>query len=207
MPAPGADADRGNREPPRDRSRHRPWDALQNDCKAARRLKRDRVFVQLARLVPLATLGLVAAEDGGGLRGQADVAHHRDAGAPHGRRPAHGFAAALELDRVGPRLLDEAAGVSNSLLVRHLVAHERQVADHQRAVAAASNGTGEDQQLIHGGTDRGHRVVAKHVVRRRVADEHEVDAAPVDDPGGGMVVGRDHDDRVAADLHLGQGRQ
>ena len=106
---------------------------LEDDREAAGRLQRQRLLGELRRRLGGLALGLEAAEGGGGLRRQADVAHHRDAGADDRPRPLDGGAAALELDGVAAGLLDEALGVLDRLLVRALVGAERHVADQQRA--------------------------------------------------------------------------
>ena len=67
------------------------------------------------------------------LRRQADVAHHRDARPDDRPRPIDRGAAALELDRVAARLLDEPLRVLDRVLVRALVGAERHVADQAAA--------------------------------------------------------------------------
>ena len=63
-------------------------------------------------------------------------------------------------------------------------------------------GGGEHQQLVHG--DRDGVRVAEHVVGGAVADQDDVDAGGLDRLGAGMVVRRDHDDRLAQRPHLGE---
>src|SRR5919197_290081 len=96
-----------------------------------------------------AALRAVAAERGRGLRRQADVPHDRDPGA-HDRAGAgdRGRAAALELDRVAARLLDEAHRRGDRLLVADLIGPERQVADEERRLQAAARGLGEHEHLV-----------------------------------------------------------
>ena len=88
-----------------------------------------------------AALGAVAAERGGRLRRQPDVAHDRDAGGDDraGARDGH-RAAALELDRVAARLLDEPHRGRHGLLVGDLVGPEREVGDQERRPQAAPGG-------------------------------------------------------------------
>jgi hypothetical protein len=130
------------------------------------------------------------------------VAHDRRAGLDDRAGPLGHLAAALELDRVAARLLDEPVGSGDRLLVGGLVAAERQVADHQRRPEAAADGAGEHQQLVH--RDRDRVAVAEHVVGGRIADEHDVDAGVLDDQGARVVVGGDHDDRLAQRALLGE---
>ncbi len=109
-------------------------------------------------------------------------------------------AGALDLDRVGARLLQEADRVVQRLLVRDLERPERHVGDHERPARAAVDRAREHDQLVH---RRGHgRVVAEHGHRRRVADEDDVGARLVGEPPGRRVVGGDHRDRLAPRLQL-----
>ena len=109
------------------------------------------------------------------------MAHHRDAGVDDRLRAIGRCAAALELDRVAAGFLDEALSVRDRLLVRGLVAAERHVADQQRGLQSATHRAGEHHHLVH--RDRGGVRVAEHDHRRRVADQHEIDAGLVDDGG------------------------
>ena len=90
---------------------------LQHDREGARLLDRERIGEQLARRLDRLALHAVAAEAVDRLRRQADVAHDRDAGAgdrlDRPRRPH----AALDLDRLGAGLADEAAGVARASLL------------------------------------------------------------------------------------------
>ena len=61
---------------------------------------------------------------------------------------------------------------------------------------------GEDEHVLHRRRDG--RVVAEHGHGRRVADEDDVDAGRVREPPARVVVGGDHDDLLAAALHLGE---
>ena len=115
-------------------------DRLEDDREAARLLQRERVVEHLAGARGRAALGAVAAEHRGRLRRQADVAHHRDAGAHDRPGALGGRAAALELDGVAARLLDEAVRGVDRLRVGGLVGAERQVADQQRRPQAAADG-------------------------------------------------------------------
>ena len=63
------------------------WDRLEHDREAAGLLQRDRVTRNLERAFGVATLGAVAAERRGRLRGQADMAHDRDPGVDDRSRP------------------------------------------------------------------------------------------------------------------------
>ena len=115
-------------------------DRLEDDREAARLLQRERVVEHLAGARRGAALGAVAAEHRRRLRRQPDVAHHRHAGAHDRAGALGGRAAALELDRVAARLLDEAVGGLDRLGVGGLVGAERQVADEQRRPQPAADG-------------------------------------------------------------------
>ena len=130
------------------------------------------------------------------------MAHHRDAGADDGAGALGRGAAALELDRVAARLLDEAVRGLDRLRVGRLVGAERQVADQQRRLQAAPDGAREHQQLLDASPARCR--VAEHVVGRGVADEDDVDAGLLDHERARVVVGGDHHDRLAQRPHLGE---
>jgi hypothetical protein len=153
-----------------------------------------------------AALRAVAAERRRGLRRQPDVAHDRHAGADDRARPRDRHRpAALELDRVAARLLDEAQRAADGLLVGRLVGAERQVADEQRGAQPAPHGLRQDEHLVELDGDR--RGVAEDGHRARVADEHDVDAGRLGGARAREVVGGHHDDRLAEALHVGQPRQ
>ena len=122
------------------------------------------------------------------------------AGARDGHR-----AAALELDRVAARLLDEPHRRRDRLLVGDLVGPEREVADEERGAQPAPGGAAEHEHLVD--VDRHRRGVAEHGHGAAVADEHEVDAGRLGGPRAREVVGGDHHDRLAEALLLGQPRQ
>ena len=98
-------------------------------------------------------------------------------------------------------LLEEPPGGAQGVLVAHLVRHERQVGDHERAPAGARDGGGQHQHLVHRG--RHGRAVAEHGHRARVAHEHEVHAGALRDAPGRIVVGGHHHERAAVALGLG----
>ena len=194
-----ADPDRGDAQPLGDLRGHRRRNRLEHDREAARRLERTRVVQQAAGLVGGAALCPESAERGGGLRRQADVAHHRHTGPDDRLGAGERRACSLELDGVRAGLLDEPDRVGDRVCVRHLEGAERHVGDHERAPRAARHGPREDDHLVH---RRGHRrIVAEHGHRGRVADEDQVDAGGVRETPRGRVVRRHHHDRLVALLH------
>ena len=154
-----------------DRLGDRGGHSLEDDREAADRLQGERLLEQLDRTLRRLALGFVAAERGGRLRGEADVAHHRDAGADDRPRALYGGAAALELDGLAAGLLDQALGVLDGELVARLVAAHRHVADHERRLQAAPHGLAEHDHLLH--RDRLGARVSEHDHRRRVADQDD----------------------------------
>src|SRR3954451_2800044 len=90
-----------------DRAGHVSRDRLEYDREAAALLERDGVVEYGAGALGGAALGAVAAERGRGLRRQGDVAHARHTGVDDRTGALCHRAAALELDGVAARLLDD----------------------------------------------------------------------------------------------------
>ena len=147
------------------------------------------------RLAALASLGAVAAQGGGRLRREPDVAHDRDAGgddrlgAPADVPPRSSFTA------WSAALLDETDGGRHGLGVGDLVGAEGQIGDEQRAAQPAAHGAHQHEELVH--RDGDGAVVAEHHVGGAVADEHDVDAGGIDDLRRRVVVGGHHHDEAA----------
>ena len=85
----------------------------------------------------------MAAESVLALRRVADVRHHGNAGADDAADLLAAALAALELDRVGARLLHEADGGVQGLVGTVLVRAERHVGDDERALDGARDGSRE----------------------------------------------------------------
>ena len=130
------------------------------------------------------------------------MAHDPDAGARDRADARERRARTLELDHVGAALLDEANRVVDGVVVRGLVGAERHVADDQGALGRSRDRAGEEEHLVH--RHRHGRVVPEDDHRGSVADKDQVDPGRVRQPGAGRVVRSDHDDLVAAALHLEQ---
>ena len=113
------------------------------------------------------------------------------------------LAAALQLDRLGAGP-DQDGGVADGVVAGRVVAHPRQVADHERARAPRRSRRrrprlhrrGVVGHVVHGHVQR--VVVAQDHHGERVADEDQVDAGGVRLPGAGRVVGGHHDQRIAS---------
>ncbi len=187
---------RAPRDPRRDDGR----DGLEHEREAARRLQRARVLDQALRLLRRPALRPETAQRGRRLRCQADVPHHRDAGRHDGHHAAQHRTGALELDRVGARLLDEADRVLDRGLVRDLERAERHVRHDERPPRAACDRAREHDHLVHRG--RHGRVVSEDGHRGRVADEHDVGAGLVGQAARRRVVRGHHHDRLAPCLQL-----
>ena len=115
----GADADRGDAEPLRDGGGQLLRNELQDHRERAGFLDRQGVVEERAGLVAgLALDADLAAHPVLGLRGPADVAHGRDAGADEGLDDAGGADAALDLDGLGAAVLEEPARVLERLVGR-----------------------------------------------------------------------------------------
>ena len=193
----GADADGGDVERRRRRRGDGAGDALEDDREAPRVPKPNRAIDHLHRLVVAPTLGPEPAEDGDGLRGEADVAHHRDAGVDE--RPGGVDATrptALELHRVHAPLLQKPRRGRHRVRGAPLVGAEREVADEEGPRGAARDRAAVREHLVEGDGER--RVVAVHDHRRAVPDEAHVEAREVDVHGARVIVRGDDADALAA---------
>ena len=129
-----------------------------------------------ARLLRRPSLRLEAAERGRRLRRQPDVPHHGDPGADDRPRAGDHGPGTLELDRIGPGLLDEADRVRERRLVGDLERAERHVGDDQRPRAPRVTAR---VSISISSIDAAPSVVPEHDHRRGVADEDELDAGRV----------------------------
>jgi hypothetical protein len=128
---PGADSDHGDVEALHELVGHGRRDGLEDDGEASRLLERDRVVSDRERPLRRPALGPITTECGRRLRREADVPHDGNARVDDGASALGARTPALELDGVAARLLDEALGGGDRLLVRPLVGAEGQVADEQ----------------------------------------------------------------------------
>src|SRR5439155_18701052 len=117
----GADPDHGDLELRHQGLGYRGRDRLEDDREAANGLEGQSLLGESGGRLRGPALRLEAAQGGCGLGGQTDVPHHRNPGADDRAGPVDGRATALELDGIAGGLLDEALGVLDRLLVRHLV--------------------------------------------------------------------------------------
>jgi hypothetical protein len=134
---------------------------------------------------------------------QADVTHHRDAGADEATHELGVDRTTLELDGVAVALLHELAGAGHALLDRRLVRHERHVADDVGPPGAARDRATVVRDLIERDGKRG--FVALHHHAQRVADEQNVRSGLVEEARERSVVGGEHGDSLTTLFHLPQG--
>src|SRR5437588_1026575 len=146
----GADPDGGDGQGRGDLAGERRGDTLEHDAERPRRFQLTGVLEDPGGDLGVLALDLEAAQPVHALRRQTDVAHDRDSGLgqPAGRLD-RGRPAALQLHRVHPRLLEQAAAVVDRLLDRGLVGEEGQVTDQQGVARAARHGPAEHDQLVH----------------------------------------------------------
>ncbi len=142
------------------------------------------------------------------LRGEAEVAHHRDLGVQQGRQVSGALAAALQLHRLHASLAHQAQARAGCLAGIDMEAAVRQVDDDGQAGAGPDHRRPVMRHVVEGDLQCG--VVAQQHLAQGVAHQQGVDAPGGGHPGGGDVVGG-HDDQalvVAAGAaeHL-EGRQ
>ena len=147
-----------------------------------------------------AALRLEAAEHRRRLRRQPDVAHHGNARADERPHPRQHRPRALDLHGVGAGFLDEADAFSTAGSSETWKEPNGMSRDDERPPRAARHRARQHDHLVH--RRRHGRGVAEHGHRRRVADEDDVHAGLVGQAAARRVVRRDHDDPLAALLHL-----
>ncbi len=185
----GADADGRDAQAPRDLLPEPGRYRFEHDEARARRLELHGVLDQLLLCVLALALHAVAAELVHRLRGEADVAAHRNAALGEKAHRFGDLGAALELHhlRAGRHQFGRAA---ERLLWRFLIAAERHVADEKTAFAAA-----RDAARVIGHVGERHRqrgLVSLQHHAERVADQEAVQAGCVQHRGEARVVAGEH---------------
>mmetsp|Transcript_24472 Transcript_24472/g.77579 ORF Transcript_24472/g.77579 Transcript_24472/m.77579 type:complete len:298 (-) Transcript_24472:108-1001(-) len=196
--AAGADADGRHAQPRGDEGGYRGGNHLQDDREAARLLQRLGVLEEGASLGGGAALHAVPAQLRDGLRREADVPHHRQAGVHHGAHLLGGAHPSLELDGVGAPLLDEPHPIRSGGLRRE-VRPERQVGHEESAPRAARGRLAVVDHLRDG--HFGGVVLAEDDHAERVAHQKHVRARAVRQPRARVVVRREHRERLARLVH------
>ena len=195
----GADADGGDIEPLGDPPGDDGGHDLEHDRVGAGLLQGLRVAEHAHGVARGAPLDLVAAHGVHGLRGEADVAHHRDAGVDEALDDLRRALSALQLDGAAAGLLHDPGGVAHRALPAGLVGAERHVDHDVRALCAAHYRRSVVDHVLH--RHRQGRVVAEDDHPERVADKDDRDAGLVGEARRRVVVGRDHRDRLALAVH------
>jgi len=176
---------------------------LQVEGGAAQALLTDRIVGLTAVTEPMHRLGR-----------EAEVAHHRDAGAHetihHGDRFRFG---ALELDGGGGTVLEHAAGGGDGIVETALITEEGQIGDDQRLPGrrppqAPADGAGVQDHFLQ--RDRQGGGVAQHHHRQGVADEDHIRTGLLHQGRRERIPGGEHGDRpplllVAEKIRWSQG--
>jgi hypothetical protein len=95
---------------------------------------------------------------------------------------------ALQLHRVRPRLFEEAARVSDRLVLVHLVRKERHIGDHQSPLRRPRHRRRPVQHLLH--RHRQRRLQPQHHHPQRVAHQDRIDSRLIHIEGGRIVISR-----------------
>ena len=197
-----ADADGGDGNFLGDELRQPRRDRFEHEAETARLFEQERVFEQALRGGGVPALRTEAAQLVDGLRREAEVPHDGNARADDGAHRVRAFAPAFEFDRLHARLLQEASRVADGFIHVRLVGHERHVADQQRGLCAARHRAAVMEHLLH--RDGQGVGVTQHDHAERIADEDGVHARRVHGERGGIVVGGEHGDGLAARLLLAE---
>lgn len=168
-------------------------------------LDRLRVGEQAFVFLEVLAVNLVAARRGDALRGETQVAHHRDSGIDDGLDATAHRNAALELHRFAATLGEEPAGVQHRGFVGKLVGHERHVADHHGGLHAARDRFRELQHLVH--RHRDGVLVAEHRHAAAVTHQDPVHPGLVGEDCRRIIIGRDCRGGDSLALQLTQGSQ
>jgi hypothetical protein len=140
----------------------------------------------LARRCDVAPLHLESAERAGGLRGQSDVAHHRDTGANNGGGSLGDLLTTLEFDGIGAALLQEAARILDRAACVNVVGEEWQIGDDMGPRCATSHRLCVVDDVIK--RDRDGRIVTLDDHPERIADQQDLNSRLFREPGKGEIV-------------------
>src|SRR5438105_2823217 len=199
----GADANRWYPDSRGDTLGHGSWYKLENDGESARLLEAVRFGHESLRALGLATLNTSAADGVDGLRREADVPHHRNAG-PHQRvhRVEHLGAATLDLHGTRSRLLNRASAVQHRTLDARLIGKERHIDDDERALHSTPNRCCMADPVID--RDRQRRWISHDRGPYGIANQNRVDPGLVDEPSEERIVGGHHYQLLAFSFALGE---
>ncbi len=192
----------GDRDLARDLGGQRLGHAFEDDRKSARIGNGLGVGLDGGPFGLGTALRLEAAEDLDHLRGEPDMAHHRDAALAEIVDGLGDAFAAFHLDRGAAGLLDDARGVAERNLRALLVGAERHVDDDERMPGAAHHRLAVGDHHVERDAQRVVHAVHHHA--QAVADQHQIDMIVEKTRGVGVVAGQAHDrPRVLVRADLG----
>ena len=192
----GANADGRNPQIGGDELRHGLRNGFQHHGKRSGCFERQRISPK-ARGILVAT-GLLAesAKLVHGLRQESQVPHHRNSGGDQTRCRLDGRSTAFDLHGRCAALLHQAPRMAQRFFWVDLVGHKGQVGHQQRASHTAAHGPRVMHHVVQGHRQRG--FVSQYDHAERIAHQQHVDSRAVQQPGHGVVVGRQHGDLFAA---------
>ncbi len=132
------------------------------------------------------------------LRPQADVSHHRYAGRDQGTNRLGLIDTSFQLHGLAASFLENAARAFHRLVHAQVIGRKRHVDHNQRPLDRSADDLGVIDHFVQ--RHRQRRLVPLHDHRNRIADQHGFDSSGVDQPGRGIVVGRQHGDLLARRL-------
>lgn len=201
---PGADADGRDGEGRADVFGESGGNLLKDDGEAPRGFEGLSISEDLLGGGAVGALEFETAIPVDGLRGHADVAHNGNAHGGEAFDEGDEFGAAFEFDGVGPAFLEHAAGVTDGVFLRSLIAEEGHVGDEEGAASAAVDGLDVVKDLV--GRDGQCGLMPGKDHGGGVAHKDRVDPGRIKQARGGEVVGGKHADLAALLLHGEQGR-
>lgn len=173
-------------------------DTFEDDREGAGMFRGLGVGQQLA----FVALHAVAAELMNALWPKSAMGHYRNASGNEPSDYLRLLHSALKLDRLAPRLLEDAAGVFDGLMDAQMEAGERHVDDDQRMAHRAAYEFGMVDHFLQ--RDRQGVGMALNDHRKAIAHENTFDVGSVDQPGKRVVVRRNHRDFPPCGFHGGE---
>ncbi len=162
-------------------------------------LGRVHVRIDLLGLVDGFPLYLESAQKSRGLRGQANMAEHRYAGAVNRRNGLSHILTAFQLDRIGNAVFVENTRIGHRLLDGDIIGHEGHIGYNMCSLHSPGYRFGVGQHLLHG--DRYGIPVTQLDHAKRVPDQNHIDPRLIHDHTLGVGVGGDHRDLGPFFLH------
>ena len=173
----------------------RSFDPLDHQRKRAGLGDGDPVGDNLAAFLLVVAARAVAAERVDRLRGEADMAHHRDAAPGEERDRLGHLLAAFELYRQAAGLGHDPGGGAERVRWRRLIRPKRQIHDNRRVARRPHHRSAMRDHHVEGHGQRAVEAVDHH--RQAVADQEQVDLR-VEQPRHRGGIGRKTHQLVAA---------